>query len=167
MSLFFSTATNLPPTPKIPSSSEDHGWDRCFPPLARMTRTHTHAAELRAPAPCARHNDQQPLHAPGTDAHRGRHLYSQYDSPGVVTACSSMPSGVNSVELLCAVSLLRHLQLQIRDSRLQVTIWRGVSASMAPLRLGHHVAEGINGWPPWGLARRETRAGVVDEAETC
>ncbi|KAJ7240470.1 hypothetical protein C8J57DRAFT_1508427 [Mycena rebaudengoi] len=82
MSLFFSTTTNLPPTPKSPSS------------------------RTACAAPRARHDDQRPLLTPGADASSLRAaraissvyvraivpIKSQYDSPGVVTACSSMPS---------------------------------------------------------------------------
>ncbi|KAJ7237979.1 hypothetical protein C8J57DRAFT_1528965 [Mycena rebaudengoi] len=84
MSLFFSTTTNLPPTPKSPSSSEDHGRDHCFPPLV--------AAQPNG-VRCA---DTSSLHAAraisSVYVHAIVPIKSQYDSPGVVTACSSMPS---------------------------------------------------------------------------
>ncbi|KAJ7254840.1 hypothetical protein C8J57DRAFT_1518462 [Mycena rebaudengoi] len=125
MSLFL-TATNLPPTPKIPSSPEDRGWDRYFPPLvAAQPSRHARGRPSRTSSLRAARAIS------GVYARAIVPIKSQYDLPGVSTACSSMPSGVNSAELLCAVSLLRRLQLRIRDSRLQVSIWRGVSASMA------------------------------------
>ncbi|KAJ7276904.1 hypothetical protein C8J57DRAFT_1504740 [Mycena rebaudengoi] len=80
MSLF-STTTNLPPTPKSPSSSEDHGRDRCFPPLVAAQPNGADASSLRA----ARAISSVYVRAIVP-------IKSQYDSPGVVTACSSMPS---------------------------------------------------------------------------